>query len=30
VLVYNAGATKLLQTIKEGIAQPTALLIGPP
>jgi hypothetical protein len=30
VLVYSAGATKLLQTIKAGVDQPTALLIGSP
>jgi DNA-binding beta-propeller fold protein YncE len=30
VLVYSAGATKLLQTIKEGNDQPSALLIGSP
>lgn len=30
VLVYSAGAEKLLQTIKEGIGQPSALLIGSP
>jgi hypothetical protein len=30
VLVYSAGATKLLQTIEEGADPPTALLIGSP
>jgi hypothetical protein len=30
VLVYSAGATKLLQTIREGNDQPSALLIGSP
>jgi len=30
VLVYSAGATKLLLTIKAGVDQPTALLIGSP
>lgn len=30
VLVYNPGATKLLQTIKDGVDRATALLIGSP
>lgn len=30
VFVYSAGGTKLLQTIREGADEPSALLIGSP
>jgi hypothetical protein len=30
VLVYSAGAKKLMQTITKGIDQPSALLVGSP